>query len=248
MDSKLYLRRKLKGAFMKFGLHNVVRPFEGILLNLAYLSKMSAWRAKNRGGAYNDFYLNKFDSSKRNQVFNVLLNTENLNGPLDYLEFGVASGRSFKWWLGNNHHPESRFSGFDTFTGLPENWDIFKAGDMTMQGNFPEVNDSRANFFKGLFQETLPDFLKSYEFKHRKIIHLDADLYSSTLYVMTMLAPFINVGDILIFDEFGVPTHEFKAFSDFCSAFYFDFELIYAGNNYLHTAFKVVNTKPNIIL
>lgn len=248
MDSKLYFRRKLKGLFMKFGLHNLVGPFEGFLLNLTYMSKMSAWRAKNRGGAYNDFYLSDFDTNKRSQVFNVLLNAENLSGPIDYLEFGVATGRSFKWWINNNQHPDSKFSGFDTFTGLPENWDVFKAGDMTMGGNFPEVNDNRAKFVKGLFQETLPDYIKSYEFKNRKIIHLDADLYSSTLYVMSTLAPYINVGDIMIFDEFGVPTHEFKAFSDFCRAYYFEFELIYAGNNYLQAAFKVINTKPNILL
>jgi hypothetical protein len=55
-----------------------------------------------------------------------------------------------------------------------------------------------------------------------------------------MLAPYINIGDILIFDEFAVPTHEFKAFLDFKQSFYFDFELIYAGNNYLQSAFKVV--------
>jgi hypothetical protein len=240
MDSKLYFRRKIKGLFMKFNLHKVVRPFEGLLLNLFYLSKMSEWRAKSKALAFNDFYQTKFDTQKRNQVFKVLYEYEKLDCPVEYLEFGVASGRSFKWWVAANQNPESRFTGFDTFTGLPENWDVFKAGDMSMDGQFPDVNDSRAEFKKGLFQETLPEFIKKYEFKHRKIIHLDADLYSSTLYVLSMLAPYINIGDILIFDEFAVPTHEFKAFLDFKQSFYFDFELIYAGNNYLQSAFKVV--------
>ena len=243
MDYKLYFRRKSKGLFMKFGLHNIVRPFEGFLLNLVYMSRMSEWRAKNKTGIFNDFYKTKFDTQMRNKVFQILLESESLSGPVDYLEFGVASGRSFKWWVAANQNPDSKFSGFDTFTGLPENWDVFKAGDMSMQGNFPDVSDSRAKFIKGLFQDTLPEFLKNYNFSHRKIIHLDADLYSSTLYVMTMLAPYINPGDIMIFDEFAVPTHEFKAFSDFCQAYYFEFELIYAGNNYLQSAFKVISTK-----
>lgn len=243
MDSKLFIRRKLKGLSMKFGIHRIVGPFESFLLNLVYLSKMSRWRAVNKIAVFNDFYSKKFDTQIRNKVFQVLFDSQKLNCPIDYLEFGVASGRSFKWWVSANQNPNSRFTGFDTFTGLPENWDVFKAGDMTQGGNMPDVNDTRAGFVKGLFQDTLPDFINRYEFKHKKVIHLDADLYSSTLYVMTMLAPYINEGDIVFFDEFAVPTHEFKAFSDFCSAYYFEFELIYAGNNYLQSAFKVISTK-----
>lgn len=238
MDVKLYLRRRIKGLFMKYKLHKIVSPFEGALLNLVYLSKMSSWRSRNEGGAYNDFFLKQFDTNKRGKVFDVLLNSENLDVPIDYLEFGVASGRSFKWWIEHNKHEDSIFSGFDTFTGLPEDWDIFKAGDMTAGGATPNINDKRANFVKGLFQDTLPQFIKKHEFKHRKVIHLDADLYSSTLYVLTMLAPYIKQDDIMIFDEFAVPTGEFKAFNDFISAYYFELELIYAGNNYLQSAFK----------
>lgn len=230
---------------MKFNLHKIVGPFENFMLNLTYLSRMSAWRYKNNHGAYNDFYLKEFDTNKRQSVFKVLLDEQSLNGPVDYIEFGVASGRSFKWWVANNQDPDSSFTGFDTFTGLPENWDVFKAGDMTMEGNFPDVADNRASFVKGLFQDTLPEFLKTHSFKHRKIIHLDADLYSSTLYVMAMIAPYVEIGDIMIFDEFAVPTHEYKAFEDFCRAFYFEFELVYAGNNYLQSAFIVKSIRPN---
>jgi hypothetical protein len=232
---------------MRFGLHHLVKPFEGALLNLVYLSKMSEWKSKNKANAFDDFYSSKFDTNIRVKVFQKLFDTEKLNCAVDYLEFGVASGRSFKWWVNANTNPDSVFTGFDTFTGLPENWDVFKAGDMTQQGNIPDVNDKRATFQKGLFQETLPKFLENYNFKSRKIIHLDADLYSSTLYALTMLAPYLKEGDILIFDEFAVPTHEFKAFLDFKSSFYFKFELIYAGNNYLQSAFKIIDTKPEQI-
>jgi hypothetical protein len=60
------------------------------------------------------------------------------------------------------------------------------------------------------------------------------------LYVLTSLAPFLKKGDIIFFDEFVVPTHEFKAFLDFTLSYYMKLELIAAANNYYFAAFKVV--------
>lgn len=68
---------------------------------------------------------------------------------------------------------------------------------------------------------------------------LDADIYSATLYVLTSLAPFLKKDDIIFFDEFVVPTHEFKAFQDFVQSYYINLELIGAANNYYFVAFKV---------
>ncbi len=51
---------------------------------------------------------------------------------------------------------------------------------------------------------------------------MDADLYSSTLYVLALLAPHIRLDDVTVFDEFGsirMAKHEFRAFEDFSSAF-----------------------------
>ncbi|HQV01287.1 MAG TPA: hypothetical protein PLO59_09015, partial [Bacteroidia bacterium] len=65
------------------------------------------------------------------------------------------------------------------------------------------------------------------------------DLYSSTLYVLTSLAPHLKSGDILIFDEFSVPKHEFLAYTNFIQSYYLQFELIAAANNYFFTAFRM---------
>jgi hypothetical protein len=54
-----------------------------------------------------------------------------------------------------------------------------------------------------------------------------------------MLAPHLQAGDVLIFDEFGVPTHEFKAFTEFFASHYRGYEVLGAVNNYLHLAVRL---------
>jgi O-methyltransferase len=164
---------------------------------------------------------------------------EGTDKKIKYLEFGVSQGHSFKWWVTNNTNEQSRFFGFDTFEGLPEDWGMFKAGAMSTHNALPQIDGSRHTFIKGLFQDTLPAFIKQNDLSGPLLIHLDADLYSSTLYVLTTLAPYLKSGDILIFDEFSVPKHEFLAFTNFIQSYYLKFELIGAANNYFFTAFKM---------
>ena len=70
-------------------------------------------------------------------------------------------------------------------------------------------------------------------------MHLDADLYSSTLYVLATLASVLYPGDLLLFDEFCSTLHEFRALDDFVRAFYFEYELIDASNNFEQVFLKV---------
>jgi len=142
--------------------------------------------------------------------------------------------------LSQNANPESRFYGFDTFTGLPEDFGVYKKGAFNNNTEAPQIDDKRVKFYQGLFQQTLPGFLNVLNNDKRNIIMMDADLYSATLYTLTSLAPFLKTGDIIFFDEFAVPTHEFKAFHDFVQSYYANLELIAAANNYYFTAFKIV--------
>ena len=148
---------------------------------------------------------------------------ENLlkNAAIDYLEFGTAEGGTIKAWLSLNTNPTSRFFGFDTFTGLPEDWfGNFKRGVFDTGGSTPSLSDKRVKFIKGLFQEKLDDFLHNFERTgDRAIIHIDADLYSSTLYVLTKLDSFFLKGDILLFDDFLDPIGEFKAYKDWVKSY-----------------------------
>ena len=239
MHIKLYFIRKIKALFSRFKLHVIFRPFEGLLLNIVYLSKLSYWISKTGQGKFNDFYNRKVKYENRFQLHEFILNEEIKNQAIDYLEFGVASGIAFRWWVEQNKNPDTSFYGFDVFTGLPEDFGVMKKHHYDTQGSTPKIDDNRINFIKGLFQESVPQFLIDYRSDKRKVIHMDADLYSSTLYVLTRLLPLLKKDDIIIFDEFGVPTHEFRAFSDTVNSYHLKYELLAAINNYLQIAIKI---------
>ena len=239
MNFKLFVIRKIKALFSRLKLHIIFKPFENIFLNIAYLSKLSSWIADNPKGKFNDFYNKKVVYQDRFKLHEFVIKEEIGNSSIDYLEFGVASGIAIKWWVEHNKNPESRFYGFDVFTGLPENFGVMKKHHYDTEGETPNIKDDRVKFIKGLFQDSLPGFLNSYNSNQRKVIHMDADLYSSTLYVLTKLLPILKKDDIIIFDEFGVPTHEFRAFTDVASSFKINFELLGAVNNYLQIAIKL---------
>ncbi|MGH2553090.1 MAG: class I SAM-dependent methyltransferase [Chitinophagaceae bacterium] len=236
---KLFLIRYTKLVFIYLRLHIFFGIFSSININLFYLSKLSSWANKNRKPGYNDFP-SKWNYEKRYPMYDWVLEKEGLTEtPITYLEFGVAEGHSFKWFLSKNINLESRFFGFDTFTGLPEDFGIYKKGTFNSNTEVPKIDDNRGKFYQGLFQQTLPGFLSGFDNKKRKIIMLDADLYSATLFVLTSLAPFLKKDDIIFFDEFAVPTHEFKAFHDFIQSYYVNMELIAAANNFYFAVFKI---------
>ena len=239
MHLKLFLIRKIKALFSRFKLHLFFGVFEGLLLNLVYLSKLSRWINKSPKGRFNDFYNRKVIYTDRFKLHEFVINEEIKNAPIEYLEFGVADGIAIKWWVEKIKSSESKFFGFDVFTGLPEDFGVMKQHHYDRQGRVPDINDERVTFVSGLFQDSLPGFLKSYQPSIRKVIHMDADLYSSTLFVLTRLIPFLKEDDIIIFDEFGVPSHEFRAFNDIISAYKLNYEFLGAVNNYLQIAIKI---------
>jgi O-methyltransferase len=239
MYLKYFLIQNTKAIFAFLRLHIFFEPFSGVLRNLAYLSKQSKWICQNKKIAYNDFFSWNRDRNKRLNLY-AYLNKEIIKDkPVNYLEFGVANGSSFYWWLENHKNRNSRFHGFDTFSGLPEDWGHFKKGEMANDNEILKTDDTRAYFYQGLFQQTLPGFLKNFSNDTLTVIHMDADLYTSTLYTLTSFAPFLKKGDIIFFDEFCVPTHEFLAVKNFTESYYIDLKPIAASNNYLFTAFEV---------
>jgi len=189
---------------------------------------------------YNDWYRSDWDYNRRINLYEAVSKQEGLSdNAIDYIEFGVSAGHSFRWWLQHNQHAGSRFYGFDTFEGLPEAFGPFGKGTMAATIESLNVHDPRAMFYKGLFQDTLVPFLEQYQSGRRKLIHMDADIFSATIFAFSQLYRVLNDGDIILFDEFAVPTHEFKAFQLFTESFYVKYEVIGAANNYLFVAVKI---------
>lgn len=238
MRQKLFFIRKFKALFVRWKLHRLLEPISGFMLNILYLSKASKWIHSQPNKYWNDFYSKQWDYQKRYDLYAHIFENESLSNEITYLEFGVAQGFSFKWWVEHNQHIQSQFHGFDTFEGLPEQWGDFEKGAMSTQSAVPNIQDPRVQFHKGLFQETVPKFLSSFEKKGKLIIHCDADLYSSTVYVLTQFEKYLTAGDIILFDEFLVPQHEFLAFIDVTRSYYLELEIIAAANNYFFVAFR----------
>ena len=108
--------------------------------------------------------------------------------------------------------------GFDSFEGLPEDW---KAGEQkgsySTGGRLPVVPDN-VRLHKGWFEHSLPPFLQQHN-EPVSLVHIDCDLYSSTLTVLEQLADRFIEGSVIVFDDFlgfpGFEQHELKAFEEF---------------------------------
>ena len=159
---------------------------------------------------------------------------------MHYLEFGVYRGDSLRLWLAKILHPDSRFVGFDTFTGLPERWRPTEpAGHFNANGAIPDIKDPRCSFEVGLFQDTLPAFVTRTDLSGRLVVNLDADMFTSTLFVLTTLAPYFKSGDLIFFDEFSCPLDEFRAFEEFVRSFRVKYEVLAAVYGYTRVCIKI---------
>ncbi len=155
-----------------------------------------------------------------------------------YLEFGVFEGRSMRWWSENLPQSEARFFGFDSFEGLPENWQSgFPAGTFKT-GQPPEIADDRITFVTGWFDETLPKF--EVPDHDQLIVNIDCDLYSSATTVLTWIEPYVQPGTLIYFDEFPSPDHEMRAFKEFLVRSRRAAEPCAVSRNSYHWLFEVV--------
>lgn len=143
-----------------------------------------------------------------------------------YLEFGVATGTTLRMIA--EAVPDKKVWGFDSFQGLPEDWKE-DVGEGHFACDVPTDLPSNTELVVGWFNETLEDWAAKNP-GPLAFIHLDADLYSSTDYVMKTLADRFVDGTIIVFDEiYGHPSHkehEYKNFLEFLDRTGFKWEFI----------------------
>ena len=143
-----------------------------------------------------------------------------------WLEFGVGSGKSLSFIA--RHRPDQIIYGFDSFMGLPEDWAlsaqrIYTKNTYSRDGIAPVLAAPNTELVIGLFTDTLDGFCAAHT-GNCAFIHIDCDLYSSTIEVLDRLfrAGKIVSGTVILFDElYNYPnykTHEYRAFVDFFKA------------------------------
>ena len=114
-------------------------------------------------------------------------------GRVNYFEFGVFQGESMNIAIQAFGDKLENAFGFDSFEGLPEDWkhafgSITKKGTFNVNGQTPDIDNTNVKFVKGWFEDTLPNFLRDnadlFSNDNDVVVHLDADLYGPSVFVL----------------------------------------------------------------
>ena len=131
-------------------------------------------------------------------IQHLLESVEHITFDGHWCEFGVREGRSLNWLI--EEYPNQVIHAFDSWKGLPEDWDhgTGKVSDMSCD---PPTVPEHIQLHKGWFKDTLPAW-KQNNTGPIAFLHMDADIYSSTKEVLIGLNDQIVAGTVITFDEF----------------------------------------------
>ena len=157
------------------------------------------------------------DRETRGRVIDVVMGRiADIKG--DILEFGVHEGVSLISFA--ERCPDRQVYGFDSFEGLPDDWGNKPKG--TFKTEVPHIDRPNITLVKGLFEESLPRFLREWS-GHASIIHVDCVLYKSTRDCLMPILPRCQVGTVILFDEYynyqDFAKHEWLAWREICAKY-----------------------------
>jgi len=170
----------------------------------------------------------------------------------EWAEFGVKDGWSFNHI--REHMPAGKtLHGFDTFEGLPEEWDIgtkvpYPAGILRAK-KIPKDTDNK-KYWVGLFSDQIPAYRKNYH-DNMAFVHIDGDLYSSCNDVLYGLNDRIISGTVLVFDDFmmfetcdpkkwhNIWNHECRSLMEWCKSEGRVVEM-FSRSNWMQASFRVL--------
>ena len=157
-----------------------------------------------------------------------------------WFEFGVHSGST----INTLSSFCEKIYGFDSFEGLPEEWNPRYPKRTFKLAKPPKVKDN-VELVIGWFSETLPKFVEENDIDKINFINVDCDLYSSTKTIFENLGKYIKSGTYIYFDEFLVKSNpienEAKAFAEFLDEYNLDYDIMCStGNQYpIQTLVKI---------
>jgi hypothetical protein len=198
------LRNQARLGLMRAGALPSPRARRNITTIRRYL-ELGSWAREQRGGLPRHH-------ADRYALFREALRHVTGSAPL-YLEFGVYRGETFRWWCEHLDLPGAQFVGFDSFEGLPEDWNEHARRGMFAVDSIPQINDARASLVAGWFDKTVPTFEVPQH--DQLIVNIDSDLYSSAVVVLTALEPHLVPGTLVYFDELSDVEHELRAWREF---------------------------------
>lgn len=167
-----------------------------------------------------------------------------------FLEFGVFRGNSLLEYYSayNQNNIKPMFFGFDAFLGLPEEkldpLTPWETGDFNLNGNInPDLlNKDGVELVVGWFNETLNDeTAKKFEDKKAGLVHIDCDIYTSTLEVLEFLVKhqLLIDGTLVVYDDWGawkqsrlsedreLDVAEARAHTEICAKYDLKFEFVH---------------------
>lgn len=213
---------------LKFALYKIILPFFQLFdTGRVHPLRERSIRALNKSVDYIDANMPDaigFETQK--ELIAYSLDQTKVNGY--YTEFGVFTGGTMRYMAKRKPHME--FHGFDSFEGLPSNWSgtPLVKNTFSVKGTFPKV-PGNVKLHKGWFNESLPIWCGAHLGKIA-FIHIDCDLYSSTVDILENLVDRLQIETIILFDEyFNYPNwenHEFKAWKEFVSKYHVQYEYI----------------------
>ena len=121
--------------------------------------------------------------------------------------------------------------GFDSFTGLSEDWIGFNEtkGTFTRHWKIPDLHNDNIKIIKGDIKKTLKDFLNKND-QNIAFVHIDTDTYDTAKYILKNIKPRLVKNLVILFDElynfFGWRQGEFRALSE-----------VFSKNEYSYIAF-----------
>ncbi|WP_198135162.1 TylF/MycF/NovP-related O-methyltransferase [Rhodopseudomonas palustris] len=157
--------------------------------------------------------------AEREYLFLCIARFANVNRPIEgyYMEFGCFSAKTMRLAYDSFHHLfDWQYIGFDSFEGLPEiaaidRQEAWQKGKLaTAEENFVRIcrrhgiPAEQLRTVKGFYSESLTPRLAQ-ELLPRKaaVIYVDCDLYLSTVPILSFAVDFLQVGTIIVFDDWN---------------------------------------------